>query len=354
MSGKFPGNVSIQNYSAHLTFHTSILKSLIDDCIYLYIRGRGNVYIVGEGRAGKTCVANSLMGIPYRETESTVGISRYQCESAASHTESDMTFDCDVKTAAVISDSSQYEHAEWTRYEVPERLLETVIAAQVQQTEKIKINAGNKEQISVSVNVPQTRQSTIQGGGTIFKISSTTAASANANPSPAKARVAEEIKTFDEEIVAKCLSSNVSLGSDLIISMYDFGGQSVFNAIHHLFLHRGIYLVCFNMEDMISSDEAVVEQCLTLIEFWLNSIYIHTYDKETRESSSAILIGTRKDKVADIGDHSVISRLLSERFNQYQIVVNDSGETSRGRNTLFFSPLTIRRERLSIAPFPEL
>ena len=66
------------------------------------------MYIVGEGRAGKTCVANSLMGIPYRETESTVGISRYQCESTAGHIESDMTFACDVKTAVVLSDSSQY------------------------------------------------------------------------------------------------------------------------------------------------------------------------------------------------------------------------------------------------------
>ena len=312
------------------------------------------MYIVGEGRAGKTCVANSLMGIPYRETESTVGISRYQCESAASHTESDMTFDCDVKTAAVISDSSQYEHAEWTRYEVPERLLETVIAAQVQQTEKIKINAGNKEQISLSANVPQTGQSTIQAGGTVFKISSTTASSTHANPSPAKARVAEEIKTFDEEFVAKCLSSNVSLGSDLIISMYDFGGQSVFNAIHHLFLHRGVYLVCFNMEDMISCDEAVVEQCLTLIDFWLNSIYIHTYDKETYESSSAILIGTRKDKVPNVSDHSEISRRLFERFGRYRIVMNDCGETSRGRNTLFFFPVDNTKGKALDSSFPRI
>jgi hypothetical protein len=225
-----------------------------------------------------------------------------------------MTFGCDVKSAMVLSDTSQYEHAEWTRYEVPERLLETVIAAQVQQREKMKINEGDIEPISSSVNISQTGQPTVQGGRTVFSRSSSTAsaiATASANPSPAKAHVAEEIKSFDEAFVAKCLSTNLSLGSDLIISMYDFGGQSVFNAIHHLFLHKGIYLVCFNMEEMISSDEAVVEQCLTLIDFWLNSIYIHTYDKETRESSSAILIGTRKDKVPNVSDHSEISPRLS-------------------------------------------
>jgi hypothetical protein len=67
------------------------------------------------------------------------------------------------------------------------------------------------------------------------------------------------------------------------------------------------------MENMISSDEAVVEQCLTLIDFWLNSIYINTYEMATYESSSVILIGTRKDKVQNVSDHSEISRRLSER-----------------------------------------
>jgi hypothetical protein len=106
------------------------------------------------------------------------------------------------------------------------------------------------------------------------------------------------------------------------------------------------------MEDVISADEAVVEQCLTLIDFWLNSIYIHTYDKETYESSSAILIGTRKDKVPNVSEHSEISRRLSERFDRYRIVVNDCGETSRGRNTLFFFPVDNTKGKALDSPFP--
>jgi GTPase SAR1 family protein len=81
---------------------------------------------------------------------------------------------------------------------------------------------------------------------------------------PTKDYEAKEVKSFDDQFVAKFLANNVStIGLDLILSIYDFGGQSVFNAIHHLFLlYRGVYLLCFNMEDMVSSDETVVDRFL--------------------------------------------------------------------------------------------
>jgi hypothetical protein len=70
-----------------------------------------------------------------------------------------------------------------------------------------------------------------------------------------------------------------------------------------------------------------------LIDFWLNSIYIHTYDKDRRDSSSVLLIGTRKDLVSDVHRHWEISNRLYERFSQYQIIMN---ETARGCNPLLF------------------
>jgi len=40
---------------------------------------RSKVIIVGEGCAGKTAFANSIIGKKYEETESTVGINTFMC-----------------------------------------------------------------------------------------------------------------------------------------------------------------------------------------------------------------------------------------------------------------------------------
>ncbi len=41
--------------------------------------GRSKIMIFGEGRAGKTALANSILGRKYENTESTVGINEFTC-----------------------------------------------------------------------------------------------------------------------------------------------------------------------------------------------------------------------------------------------------------------------------------
>ena len=55
--------------------------------------GRSKIMIVGEGRAGKTALANSITGQPYRDTASTVGIERLQVQLT-----------CDVAQGVIGSD----------------------------------------------------------------------------------------------------------------------------------------------------------------------------------------------------------------------------------------------------------
>jgi len=46
--------------------------------------GRSKIMIVGEGQAGKTAVANSIVGTPFTETSSTVGINQLSCRQPSS------------------------------------------------------------------------------------------------------------------------------------------------------------------------------------------------------------------------------------------------------------------------------
>ena len=50
------------------------------------------------------------------------------------------------------------------------------------------------------------------------------------------------------EALAACLAKETNFGDDLVISIFDYGGQKVFEALHSLFLTSyGVYICCFNM-----------------------------------------------------------------------------------------------------------
>ena len=44
------------------------------------------------------------------------------------------------------------------------------------------------------------------------------------------------------------MAKETNFGDDLVISIFDYGGQKVFEALHSLFLTSyGVYICCFNM-----------------------------------------------------------------------------------------------------------
>lgn len=109
---------------------------------------------------------------------------------------------------------------------------------------------------------------------------------------------------------------------------YDYGGQRVFYAMHHLFLTRfGVYLACFDMRKLVdvgamstvwkdgsktNEKETVYdpEGCLSFLRFWLASIYEHARDSQGG-CATVMLIGTHGDLVTSPAQHKAVSdRLL--------------------------------------------
>ena len=78
---------------------------------------RSKVTLVGEGRGGKTALCNSMMGKPFEETESTVGLTQLTC---------------DIRRAAATSDGR------WTEHKKPEREYEAGVAQLVRNMELLK------------------------------------------------------------------------------------------------------------------------------------------------------------------------------------------------------------------------
>jgi hypothetical protein len=91
-----------------------------------------------------------------------------------------------------------------------------------------------------------------------------------------------EALEMDTSVVMKYLGERAKMDSKFIISVFDFGGQSVFNVIHPFFLTRcGVYVINFNMDWLASSAaSAVREECIRYMSFWLNSVIIHTQNEK--------------------------------------------------------------------------
>jgi len=256
--------------------------------------GRSKIMIVGDGRAGKTALANSIMGEEFRHTESTIGISQ-------------MT--CDVKHAEVGAGS-------WEEYVKPSNELEAALAKIVAARRKgdtddeatdsqivtgdesaVENGDASKAQPTVSGAAQQSGTSNHEGARKSSAGGRNTDSTEEEGDDDATAKAA--VLVIDDALVMKYLA-NLSDTTKFVISLFDYGGQTVFNVIHHLFLTRyGVYTLVFNMEQLVSEDPAVREHCLSTISFWLNSIVVHTWDTNTETMAPMVIVGTHKDIVTE-------------------------------------------------------
>jgi GTPase SAR1 family protein len=401
---------------------------------------RSKIMILGEGRAGKTALSNSLMGKPFEDTNSTIGINE---------------FTCDVKFGKL-------GNGEWNSYEKPEKELEMAVAKMIQdhrlqrepslsninneekQRNDLKTNLVNDEQLQIhsefdelanlsslpsekmlhnnSTNIKEMegmstfhqeslkqqnsteqfpllmskaadispiyqlaptneeeqanlltpslvidKECKVKNEDELFSVEKEVKQGNNSDDLSKIIQNKEEIKEskndhnngplslvseLDNELVAKCLTEEIqNIGSKLIISLYDFGGQSVFNVIHPFFLTRyAVYVIVFNMEWLVNgSSNPFYEECLLYLNFWINSVVIHTFNSKTKETAPILFIGTRKDKINSVKEHQKISLLLYEKFKHHIcwpfVIENNYGVGENGRVNLWFFPINNKEGR---------
>jgi GTPase SAR1 family protein len=162
--------------------------------------------LVGEGRAGKTALANTFMGLTFTHTESTCGMEQSRVE--VSH--------------AVLGSS-------WRPCEAVTSQLDAAIITLAKGATTTTPSSGleNNQQ-------PAGSGSTIDAyGGSINE-----------------ERFKRHSVTSDKllHIGNALLSSDALPGSDLLVRLFDFAGQDVFTCLHSYFLTRhGVYVIVFSM-----------------------------------------------------------------------------------------------------------
>ena len=181
---------------------------------------RSKIMIVGEGCAGKTAFANSIIGKKYEETESTVGIN---------------TFLCSVTHAALSK-------SDWKECEKIEKEYENAIAEHLSFMKEVDIEDAYITQQESSQSVERKDRNGLdtrmtgkfsalksdayavdhQGGGEAPLDHSKGDSSTDDIDQSSNAKV-------DEDMIVKYLANHVEIGTNILIGIFDYGGQTVFN-----------------------------------------------------------------------------------------------------------------------------
>jgi GTPase SAR1 family protein/DNA-binding Lrp family transcriptional regulator len=249
---------------------------------------RSKIMLVGQGRAGKTALARTMMGVPFRETPSTIGGELFERE---------------IREGSV-------KRGKLAEHKRPEKELEWMIAKNGMKMEEKKYFITKTQSTS---DFPSEEVHHGEPRGRLGPIK--------------KAKIRNErkvgIRDVDRDAVYKLIAENINTRNDLsklTISLCDFGGQEVFNALHAFFMTRcGVYMLVFDMELFLSKDEKDRESCHENIKFWMNSIAMHTYDEKTGKTAPLALVGTRKDRISNVDIHDKISGTLEEIYGSHRV-----------------------------------
>jgi GTPase SAR1 family protein len=266
---------------------------------------RSRITLVGQGRAGKTALANSIMGKKFvSDSESTRGIQKY-----------------DTKTAVF---GSLKEGQRLVEYENPGKLFEDAVAVEIAKIRSYK----PPEPASVSQDSFSDEEDSSQFDDADNVLSSTVAEErkdsfslpekTGIEPSSiVEAPTKPSMPDVDFDFYHKRLSENLFKEDELVISLFDFGGQAIFDVLHPLFMSKyGIYIVVFDMVSFLSKDDSISTDCKKSLKFWMNSVAIYTYNKVASVTAPVVLVGTRKDEVDRVEAHRLISESLEIMFGE--------------------------------------
>jgi len=206
---------------------------------------RSKIMIVGEGCAGKTAFANSIIGKKYEETESTVGIN---------------TFLCSVAHAA-------FSKGEWKKCEKIEKEYENAIAEHLPFMKEDDLTQPESSQIfrKKDSNGRDTRKSNdyavdhqVGEDGTDFSHSKggereeDGVALDHTKCDSSTDGIDQSSNTeVDKDMIVKYMANHVEIGANILISIFDYGGQTVFN-VSTMFIYITIILFTDNSVNHIT------------------------------------------------------------------------------------------------------
>lgn len=270
--------------------------------------GRAKLMVVGQGKAGKTSTVRSLLGMaPVDEHLSTVGVELTVTRAAefVERAVGESDFDLLANQAAAKRAAAKRAGKE---------------GAQDKRTSSRAVKRIS-QRVSGMVRVIRNSISGVE------KVVDAKESSPGGKSEKAARKLLDDNQVavrFDFEAI-KRLTSTTSSGTPISFNIWDYGGQEVFYALHHIFLtQQGLYLVVFNMCKLLQKPG----KSIRFLKFWLYSITLHA------PNAPILLIGSHLDKIGNKELESVNEVLRDQlKLVSFKTVVKNT----TGR--LFFFPI---------------
>jgi len=212
---------------------------------------RCKLMIIGQGRSGKTSLVRSLLGQPFVEDlQSTVTASLKQintdvCGNGWDEADDSIAFTTDL-----------------------------AVRAGVKRYNKINNNPSVTSTQNTSSKKGSTLASSVSSLFDSFRKSKTTYTSQTPQKNHKKPAFdeMEAVRAFNSNLFLSMSKSSNDATDALSLTIWDYGGQTVFYTLHHLFLTKyGIYIMVFDMREAISNEGS----CVDYLRFWLSSVKLH-------------------------------------------------------------------------------
>ncbi len=184
---------------------------------------RSKIMIVGEGFAGKTAFANSIIGKDFKETESTVGIN---------------TFMCSVNYAAL--NKGEWNESAKVKNEYENGIVEKLASDKMSDDDDREDDDHDDDDDREDSDNRSVRDAKIKiATDTSFNIKGRSTDTLKKYPNRADSTDVENVKKGNisnvdnskvgKDMLVKSLASRLKIGENILISILDYGGQSVFN-----------------------------------------------------------------------------------------------------------------------------
>lgn len=279
-----------------------ILKD-IEDAVKRDLRapyGRSKLMVVGEGRAGKTSTIKSLMRSGFNPEEESTRGANVQTITVENWEEDDSAVDLSTHVANVVD-------------------LKRKIGSE--NKGDIKDKQSDDEPLHKDNPMPQKGKKKTESEPTRTNKGHPITTQGNKNddhnekvrPLPTIGK--EEMKILGEAMLRRKKDDDTGIR----LTIWDYGGQEVFYALHHLFLtDYGVYMLAFNMKALLDSKTRV--STIEYIQFWLNSKKLHA------DHAPIILVGTHLDECPTKKEE--VNEILEEEvdlLNVEGLVTDESG-----------------------------
>ncbi|GBG25973.1 F-box/WD repeat-containing protein 7 [Hondaea fermentalgiana] len=250
--------------------------------------GRCKLMVVGQGAAGKTSTVRSLLGMPpVAEHVSTVGVElkRTDAESWNEIKDVDSGFERQaLRAAALRLAAREKQAASRKRQSLPKRI----------SRKASDLVFGRR---TSSARRPFVAEEVVE--------------------LVPEAEMAQRFRFAEIEEMA----GETQTGQKIFFTIWDYAGQDVFYALHHLFLTHegGVFMVVFDMQELLLEQEKAIEY----LSIWLNSVKLHA------PTAPIILVGTHYDQASV--DVNVVEEILVETLSvdeNENIVTNPAVELS--------------------------